>query len=48
MPTGKCINSTFMNKTKVCEVKGWCPMENNSERLFYLKHISTSISLYLE
>ena len=37
MPTGKCINSSFTNQTKVCEVKGWCPMENDSDRLNYLK-----------
>jgi hypothetical protein len=29
MPTGKCVNSTIKKGTKVCEIKGWCPLGIN-------------------
>jgi len=29
LPTGKCIESTILNQTKLCEINAWCPVEND-------------------
>ena len=31
LPTGRCIRSSVINTTKVCEVFAWCPVENSIE-----------------
>ena len=32
-PNGKCIKSSLLNTTKVCEVFAWCPVENSIENI---------------
>ena len=39
MPTGKCVNSTIKKGTKVCEIKGWCPLGINIYRLLFIENL---------
>jgi hypothetical protein len=42
LPTGKCLASKITNKTRVCEINGWCPIENEIKKYFLL--LITSIN----